>query len=442
MSAAAFFRLKKLKGGGTLLAAARHNRRAIQSELGADSHINPSKSHLNETLCGASDPEGVAQRAKEAMQAAGVGKLRKLRKDAVVAVEAVFSLPAGHPIDQRQYFVQCLAWAEAQFGGASNILSADIHHDEAQPHLHVLVLPLVNGRMVGSDMVGNLQALQAMQVQFFKDVAQMHGLTQPPARMTGAHKAEAAERVIASMKASNDPALKSTAWAVIRDAIESDPAPFMAALGVNAPQKTKRAKSSTAIFTSPGKGPKRAAEPSKPIGFQVKGTTPAPSNPIGFQPPEKDQTLSCVGFAQKTVPVIEETATHNTPHQEQDNDTAGDDAANYTEDQLLNNDGDANSANLSIAASRVKAGAVSVNDAPPAVVDALSAAEDTVRVRDDDMPVDCWDADTGTFQTRPVRQTQQKAAAVAWVSEKLKSLKAGALDGQMSDGRTQPTDHD
>ncbi len=442
MSAAAFFRLKKLKGGGTLLAAARHNRRAIQSELGADSHINPSKSHLNETLCGASSPEGVAQRAKEAMQAAGVGKLRKLRKDAVFAVEAVFSLPAGHPIDQRQYFVQCLAWAEAQFGGASNILSADIHHDEAQPHLHVLVLPLVNGRMVGSDMVGNLQALQAMQVRFFKDVAQMHGLTQPPARMTGAHKAEAAERVIASMKASNDPALKSAAWAVIRNAIESDPAPFMAALGVNAPQKTKRAKSSTAIFTSPGKGPKREGEPSKPIGFQVKGTTPAPSNPIGFQPPEKDQTLSCVGFAQKTVPVIEETATHNTPHQEQDNDTAGDDAANYTEDQLLNNDGDANSANLSIAASRGKAGAVSVNDAPTAAADALSAAEDTVRVRDDDMPVDCWDPDTGTFQTRPVRQTQQKAAAVAWVKEKLMSIQAGAIEGQVNEEHTPPVGHD
>ena len=442
MSDAAFFRLKKLKGGGTLLAAARHNRRAIQSELGADSHINPSKSHLNETLCGASGPEGVAQRAKEAMQAAGVGKLRKLRKDAVVAVEAVFSLPAGHPIDQRQYFVQCLAWAEAQFGGASNILSADIHHDEAHPHLHVLVLPLVNGRMVGSGMVGNLQALQAMQAQFFKDVAQMHGLTKPPARMKGAHKAEAAARVIASMKASNDPALKSAAWAVIRDAIESDPTPFMAALGVNAPQKTKRAKSFTAIFTSPGKGPKREAEPSKPIGFQVKGTTPAPSNPIGFQPPEKDQTLSCVGFAQKTVPVIEETATHNTPHQEQDNDTAGDDAANYTEDQLLNNDGDANSANLSIAASRGKAGAVSVNDAPTAAADALSGAEDTVRVRDDGMPADCWDADTGTFKTRPVRQAKLKADAEAWVSEKLKILKAGALAGQMSDGRTQPADRD
>lgn len=439
MSAAAFFRLKKLKGGGTLLAAARHNRRAIQSELGADSHINPSKSHLNETLCGASGPEGVAQHAKEAMQAAGVGKLRK---DAVVAVEAVFSIPTGHPIDQRQYFVQCLAWAEAQFGGASNILSADIHHDEAQPHLHVLVLPLVNGRMVGSGMVGNRQALQAMQAQFFKDVAQMHGLTQPPARMTGAHKAEAAARVIASMKASNDPALKSAAWAVIRDAIESDPTPFMAALGVNAPQKTKRAKSFTEIFTSPGKGPKREAAPSKPIGFQVKGTAPAPSNPIGFQPPEKEQSLSCVGFAQKTVPVIEGTATRNAPHQEHDSDTADDAAVTYTADQLLANDGDANSTNLSIAASTAKADVTPVNDAPPAVVDALSAAEDTVRVRDDDMPVDCWDPDTGTFQTRPVRQTQQKAAAVAWVKEKLMSIQAGAIEGQVNEEHTPPVGHD
>lgn len=280
--------------------------------------------------------------------------------------------------------------------------------------------------MVGSDMVGNRQALQAMQTQFFKDVAQMHGLTKPPARMKGAHKAEAAARVIASMKASNDPALKSAAWAVIRAAIESDPAPFMAALGVNAPQKTKRAKSSTAIFTSPGKGPKREAAPSKPIGFQVKGTTPSPSNPIGFQPPEKDQTLSCVGFAQKTVPVIKETATHHATNQEHDSDTAGDAAVNYTADQMLTNDGDANGTNLSIAAATAKAGVMPVNVAPTALVDALSTAEDTVRVLDDTMPADCWDAVTGTFQARPTRQTPQKAAAGAWVSAALKSFKAYA----------------
>lgn len=353
MSAAAFFRLKKLKGGGILLAAARHNRRTIQAELGADSHINPARSHLNETLCGPPSPDAVAQQAKGAMQAAGVGKLRK---DAVVGIEAVFSLPVGHPIDCRQYFAQCVNWAGAQFGGAANILSADIHHDEAQPHVHVLLVPLVNGRMVGSDMVGNRQTLLALQSKFFDEVARPFGLTKPPARLMGAAKTEAAARVITTMKASNDPALKSAAWAVIRAAIENDPAPFVAALGVVITPKAKRLRSSTAIFTSTGKGPKQEAKQPKP--YRVQGA-------------EKEQTLSCVGFASKppasTAPAQAPRPAHE-GHQ-------------------------------------------------------CDHVADTVRVRDDDMPADCWDTDTGTFKERPTPQAPHKQAAQAWVSAALRNIK-------------------
>jgi hypothetical protein len=279
VSAAAFFRLKKLKGSGILLAAARHNRRAIQAELGADSHINPARTHLNTTMHGPPSPEGVAQHAKDLMQAAGVGKLRK---DAVVGIEAVFSLPTGHPIDHRNYFARCVEWVGLHFGGPDNIMSADTHHDEAQPHLHVLLLPLVEGRMVGSDLVGNRSSLLALQAKFFTDVARPFGLTKPPARMKGATKEAAVASIIGAMRTSNDPALKSKAWAVIRAAIENEPAPFLAVLGLTATTKPKRLKSSTAIFTSTGRGPKKEPVSHKP--YRVQGG-------------EMEQSLSCVGFA-------------------------------------------------------------------------------------------------------------------------------------------------
>lgn len=48
---------------------------------------------------------------------------------------------------------------------------------------------------------------------------------------------------------------------------------------------------------------------------------------------------------------------------------------------------------------------------------------DTVRVRDDDMPADCWDTDTGTFKARPTPQTPQKSAAQTWVSNALRNIK-------------------
>jgi hypothetical protein len=48
---------------------------------------------------------------------------------------------------------------------------------------------------------------------------------------------------------------------------------------------------------------------------------------------------------------------------------------------------------------------------------------DTVRVRDDDMPADCWDTDTGTFKPRPSSHKPNKAAAQAWVSAALQNVK-------------------
>lgn len=163
MSGAAFLRIKKLKGGGIITLAARHNRRVIQEEMGAAGPINPTRSHLNETLKGPSTAADVGQLAKDLMKAAGVGKLRK---DAVMGLEIVLSLPPGHAIDDRAYFTACADWAASVFGGPQNVLSVDIHRDEAQPHCHILLLPLVDGRMDGSNLIGGKQKLAAMQQDF------------------------------------------------------------------------------------------------------------------------------------------------------------------------------------------------------------------------------------------------------------------------------------
>jgi hypothetical protein len=49
-------------------------------------------------------------------------------------------------------------------------------------------------------------------------------------------------------------------------------------------------------------------------------------------------------------------------------------------------------------------------------------ATDTVRVRDADMPADCWDSDTGTFRPRPPPHMPIKAAAQAWVKAALQDI--------------------
>jgi len=256
MSGAAFLRVKKLNRVNIIKVAARHNRRAIQAEIGASGSIDPTRSHLNETLAGPSTADDVAQLAKDLMAAAGV---TKPRKDAVMGIEIVFSLPPAHTIDDKAFFSDCTAWAGAYFGGVQNILSADIHRDEAAPHCHILILPLINGRMNGSDMIGGKQKLTAMQTQFHQNVAARYGLRQAPARLNSAAKLAASAAVFKELLKTDDKALQSAAWPNIRAGIENDPMPYLQSMGIDVAAPKKKLKSMAAIFTSKGKGAQKGA---------------------------------------------------------------------------------------------------------------------------------------------------------------------------------------
>ena len=281
MSGAAFLRIKKLKSSGIITAAARHNKREIQAEMGAMGSIDATRSRLNETLNGPAAAADVGQLAKDRMTAAGVGKLRK---DAVQVLEFVFSLPPGHAVDDRAYFTACADWVASAFGGAQNVLSVDIHRDEAKPHCHILLLPLVDNRMAGSDLVGGKQKLAALQQDFHAKVAGPYGFTKAPAKLLGAAKQDAARAVLQKLRETSDSVLQSAAWPAIRDAIESNPAPYLLELGIELPTEKKTSRTMTQIFISKGKGPARET-----------------TNPIGFTPPKKEQTLCSVGFTQKTM---------------------------------------------------------------------------------------------------------------------------------------------
>jgi hypothetical protein len=251
MSASAILRFKKLSGSGIVRAAAAHNKRTIQAELGAGGSIDARLTGLNEVLAGPLKPDDVADRARARMAGAGVGKLRK---DAVRALEFMVSLAPGQCADERGFFAAAARWLADRFG-ADNILSADVHRDEAAPHLHVLVLPLIGGRMAGSDAVAPPQWVK-LQKEFFDAVCAPFGLKRCPRGLTGASKTATAAAVLAELKRRNDPVLSSALWSVLRDRIEASPGPFAELLGLEAisASKPKKLRSMTAIFTSKGKG--------------------------------------------------------------------------------------------------------------------------------------------------------------------------------------------
>ena len=355
MTAAAFLRVKKLKGSGIIKLAARHNRREIQAELGADSHIDPARICMNETLQGAASANGVAQAAKDLMQAAGIGKLRK---DAVLGIEAIFSLPPTTTLNDRAYFADCANWAGVYFGGAQNTLSVDIHRDEAAPHCHVLILPLSGNRMTGNSMIGGKPQLQSMQKHFFDNVASRYGLTKAPARLSGASKDAAIKAVLQRLRETGDSALKSKIWPNIRDAIERDPAPCLMPLELTIDNvsltREKPKKTMAQIFTSKGKGSNKPYE--------------SKANTIAFKPPKKDQTLCSVVFASKVVQVNE------------------------------------------------PAPAVELHQ-----TDTVANIVETIRVRESEIDAALWNSETGEYHKPPTKPTgKNRAAADSWVKGALK----------------------
>lgn len=241
----------KIKGKATFIAAARHNLREIQAELGADSHITPTKSHLNVVSRGGQTSVEVLAHAEQLMHAAGI---RNLRKDVVFAVEYLFSLPPETRVDVQAYFDASIEWLTSHI--CCPIVSAVIHLDEKAPHMHVLVLPLVNGRMQGSAVVGYKENLADLKRSHYERVAQAFDLA-PPVRWTNKQKLYIAEQAYRFMRDQPDLLLKPDVRYALTQAMIKDPSAVQAALSITPPEPQKKLRTMAQIFTSKGKGAPR-----------------------------------------------------------------------------------------------------------------------------------------------------------------------------------------
>lgn len=221
-SEGAFLALAKLKGADRIRIAATHNLRERHSAGERNNHIDNTKHHLNTILAGPSKAAEVATRAKEIMKRFQIDPAR-LRKDAVRCIEIVFSLSAWHSIDHDVYFLDCCQWTATEFGGRDNILSAVVHKDEDHPHCHVLILPLRDGHMQGSDMVGGPSAFSARLGRFHGEVSLRHGLRPYQRRLSRKNRIYVAQVVERALIARDDPALKSPVWPALWHAVQNDP---------------------------------------------------------------------------------------------------------------------------------------------------------------------------------------------------------------------------
>ena len=274
MSETLFFSVKTIglstRGGRkpqSLLQAAKHNLREDQNERGSRSHIDSTRSHLNQRIAGPGLASQVGSMALAMMVGAGVN-VSRLRKDYVQAQELLFSLPADTTLDVEKFFRHCLRWVGEQFDH-DNVLTADIHLDESTPHCHVLIAPMAGGVYQGSALID--RARLAKLRESFAKLALTYGLKEPVRRLHGAIRERVGREVLAQLESTQDPILKSALWFTVKTDIVGNPARYAARLGIVLTEAEVPADDGGEAFKrialSTGRGGKKERT-SKPIDFE------------------------------------------------------------------------------------------------------------------------------------------------------------------------------
>lgn len=204
-------RTKKLSDKGSIGGSAKHLFREIETP-NATSELTPN----NVILLGPSNSDGILKAIGEILETPGLkyattGKsgFGNIKKDVkpVLAIEYLFGYSHEAVIDHKQYFKDCLKWAQKKHG-KENVVSAVIHYDERTPHMTVYVVPIhekggkprqynvSDGRnpdgttrrktitkMVGTERwlsaktyVGSKKLLSDMQTEFHEQVSSNYGL--------------------------------------------------------------------------------------------------------------------------------------------------------------------------------------------------------------------------------------------------------------------------
>lgn len=166
---------KKKKGGSAMAHVAKYTAAAVghmtnhygrSSDDGvkrSNENIDPKRTHLNYNL--APDREGgqVAFLQRRLSQV----KVQK-RADVNVLCDWVVTLPQGNytPDQERAFFQKSYDFLSAQYG-ETNVVSAYVHMDETQPHLHFAFIPVVPDRRRGGEKVSAKECITRANLNSF-----------------------------------------------------------------------------------------------------------------------------------------------------------------------------------------------------------------------------------------------------------------------------------
>lgn len=248
MSGSHFFRYASITGKNGILNVMRHNKRSDDFVYEKNAHIDKRRSHLNYSLHDDRSPDMIAEHVR--VQIAKVDAT--VRSNAIMGIDVLFSLPANwHGKDSLPFFIDCYEWVKKLF--PVEMLSFEVHLDEAAPHAHAVFLPLLDGKLQGSYIMGDRTLLKQRQTQFSNDVASKYGLFYKANKKISTIDKRKLSRQVCN-RLQKDPAVESLVWQAIRDSINNNPVPFAELLSISTPEKPIPDKNFVDIKRSKGKG--------------------------------------------------------------------------------------------------------------------------------------------------------------------------------------------
>ena len=158
-------RFEKLKTEAGLNNAYAHNYRQYKVK-----NADPSKSDYNEELIELPKGETYLSMYKNKIAESPAYAGIRPRKDAVKGIEVMLTYNAktvDTSFSEKEWKKENVQWLQDKFG-KENVISAVLHKDEATPHIHAIVIPMVNGKLNAKHYTGGKKALQALQTSYGK----------------------------------------------------------------------------------------------------------------------------------------------------------------------------------------------------------------------------------------------------------------------------------
>jgi len=215
----------------TLDLAEKHNRRLIASEIGGYGSIDGRRSHLNVELVRLDGPS-----FEEVIMGILRSKVLDLnhysfkKKNRGYAVELLFSVTSGHQCDFNSMYADSLGWLKDYYPECI-IIHAVIHHDEDTPHMHVVLVPLFNGKLQADKIRGYKGVSKKRNVSLFEYLDKRYGLTFP-VYLKGAEKKAGAALAIRHYQKLPEAQVNRLLEQPVLQAIYARPEPFLHAFGI------------------------------------------------------------------------------------------------------------------------------------------------------------------------------------------------------------------